>query len=69
MSSDSISNPSKVRSYFRWSPEEEDELRRAVEKFGRKDWDLMRQSHDFPLLRFGGNCRLLKRVLALDGDA
>eukprot|EP00951_Prasinocladus_malaysianus_P046469 scaffold643426_cov41-Prasinocladus_malaysianus.AAC.1 len=39
-----------VRTYFRWSSAEEDELRRAVEKFGRKDWDLMRKCPEFKLL-------------------
>ena len=45
------STTGKVRSYFRWSAEEEDELRRAVEQFGRKDWELIRVCPDFPLLR------------------
>ena len=45
------STTSKVRSYFRWSSEEEDQLRRAVEQFGRKDWELIRVCPDFPLLR------------------
>jgi len=53
------STSTKVRSYFRWSSEEEDELRRAVEQFGRKDWELIRVCPDFPLLS-GRSSTMLK---------
>uniref|UniRef100_A0A061QXP0 Myb-like domain-containing protein n=1 Tax=Tetraselmis sp. GSL018 TaxID=582737 RepID=A0A061QXP0_9CHLO len=40
-----------VRNYHRWTPEEEAELRSAVCRFGSKNWELMRRSPEFPLLR------------------